>query len=512
MEKIIRKPFFYDITLRDGNQALKQPWNIKEKEIIFNALLKLGVQGAELGFSAASDVDFDAVEHLASLAPKGFAVSTLARAIEYDINKAYESIKKAHNPRIHTFIATSPFSMEYVLKKSPDEVLKKAVDMVSYAKSLLGDRGEVEFSAEHFGDCKDNIDFVLDVLEATVEAGATIVNLPNTVERYRPFAFVDMVKKVVDRVGDRAVVSVHNHNDLGMATATTVESFFAGANQLETSLNGLGERAGNTNMYEVAVALKNCSVDADINFEHIYETALLVESMSDVKIAEKTPLIGDDVLSHRSGIHQDGSIKTKNMKKGAYRPIDPEMIGRKDGELLEFTSQSGKSSVYEIIKSKGMPVSIEEASVLQPILKKIAEESGLVSIDVIINKYKDMFINIEGPFTLLEFKDKERKGTYHIYEVKVEKDGEIFTNICEGDGPIDAVVNMFKDMGNKLSLLDYSQTAFDADEKGSSAYAITTIKIKNLLNDEIIIGKGMAYDTIEANVKAVFSAMNQIDL
>jgi len=308
-----KKPFFYDITLRDGNQALKKPWNTEQKEVIFKELVKLGVQAVEVGFSGSNDMDFEACQHLAGIAPDNVVISGLARAVEKDIVKVADAIKQAAKPRIHTFIAMSSFNMKYVLKKDPMDVRKIAVDAIKYAKSLMGSKGEVQFSVEHFGDCGENISFVVDSLLECVEAGATTLNLPNTVERYRPLEFVKLIQQVKKAMPENVIISVHCHNDLGMATATTVESYFAGAGQLECCLNGLGERAGNTNMYEVAVALHNCGIDVPLNLTQIYETAILVAEMSNVPIYEKAPLIGEDALAHRSGIHQDGALKTQGM-------------------------------------------------------------------------------------------------------------------------------------------------------------------------------------------------------
>ncbi|MBQ3641583.1 2-isopropylmalate synthase, partial [bacterium] len=278
-----RQPFFYDITLRDGNQSLKKPWNTYEKEVIFKYLLELGVQGVEVGFAAASDMDFEACQRLAEIAPDNVVVSALARCVKSDILRAAQAIEKAPKKRIHTFIAMSPFNMQYVLNKSPMEVRQQAIEGVKYAKELMGDEGEVQFSVEHFGDCHENIDFVIESLQEVVKAGATIINLPNTVERTRPKKFVELVEKVYNALPKHVTISVHNHNDLGMATATTVESYFAGAVQLECALNGLGERAGNTNMYEVAVALHNSEVEVPLNLSKIYEIALTISDMSNVK-------------------------------------------------------------------------------------------------------------------------------------------------------------------------------------------------------------------------------------
>ena len=256
--------------------------------------------------------------------------------------------------------------MKYVLQKDPQDLRKMAIDAVKHAKSLMNDKGDVQFSVEHFGDCKDNIGFVIDTLQEIVEAGATTINLPNTVERTRPFEFTSLVRQVYDALPKHVTIAVHCHDDLGMATATTVESYFVGARQLECSLNGLGERAGNTNLYEAAVALYNNGVNVPLNLHKIYETAMIVSEMSHIPIPIQAPLIGPDALAHRSGIHQDGAAKTKGMKKGAYRPIQPSLIGRDDDEKLAFTSQSGKTAVYEIISKAGYPISMQEAIRITP--------------------------------------------------------------------------------------------------------------------------------------------------
>ncbi|WP_246052732.1 2-isopropylmalate synthase LeuA2 [Leptospira semungkisensis] len=371
-----KSPFFMDVTLRDGNQALRKPWNLEEKEIIFKQLLKLGVQGIEVGFASASHQDFEACSHLASLAPENVAISSLSRAVEKEIDLSWEAIRKAPRPRIHIVYPISDFTIRNVLGLTEKQVKENIIRSVSYARKLAGNFGEVQFSGEHFGDSLENMEFTIEAFQAALDAGADVVNLPNTVERYRPYLFVAMVRKVAESLPQGTNISVHTHNDLGMATATTVESFFAGAVQLETALNGLGERAGNTNTYEVAIALHNCGVKVDLNLQAIYETSRIVSRMSQVPIHEKAPLIGEDVVAHRSGIHQDGVSKTKEMKKGAYRAFDANLIGRPEGDRIAFTSQSGKSAVYEILNQSGISISKEEASKLQPILKALSEQSG----------------------------------------------------------------------------------------------------------------------------------------
>ncbi len=388
-------PFFMDVTLRDGNQALRKPWNLDQKETIFKQLLKLGVQGIEVGFASSNSQEFETCSRLSSIAPDNVVISSLSRAVEKEIGISWKAIRHASKPRIHIVYPISDFTIRNVLKLSPEKVLEKISESVFFAKSLVGSKGEVQFSGEHFGDSLENLDFAAEAFRTALNYGADIVNLPNTVERYRPWLFVSMVKAVANMLPENAKISVHTHNDLGMATATTVESYFSGAIQLETALNGLGERAGNTNTYEVAIALHNCGVDVPLNLSAIYETSRLVSYLSDIPIYEKAPLIGEDVISHRSGIHQDGVAKTRHLSKGAYRAFDATLIGRPEGDRIEFTNQSGRSAIFCILKDAGEDITLEQAEKLQPILKRISEDSGrgeltLNEIQLVWNKMKEI--------------------------------------------------------------------------------------------------------------------------
>src|SRR5574344_213002 len=502
-----RKPFFYDLTLRDGNQALKKPWNTQEKEIIFRKLMELGVQGVEVGFAGASDMDFEACKYLSDIAPDNVVISGLARAVKSDIDKVAQAIKNAPKPRIHTFIAMNPLGLEYVLKKPLTEVKKIAVDAVSYAKSLLPDYGEVEFSVEHFGDCRENIDEVIDAVQDIVKAGASVINLPNTVERFRPLEFVEMVRKMKNALPDNVIIAVHCHNDLGMASATTVESYFAGATQLECSLNGLGERAGNTNMYEVAVGLHNSDVDVPLSLNHIYETALLVSEMANVPIWEKAPIIGYDALAHRSGIHQDGVVKTKHLEKGAYIASNPELSGRSEAEKLGFTSQSGKTALYELINSTQYNISMQEAAYLQPFAKHEAEKIGELPLYELVNLYLDKICDVKGDFHLLEFDQVEQNKFKLIFTYKERK----LDTVIKGAGPIDACINGLKKVGFSLNLEHYEQKAIEdlTDEKEKSkAMSILHFNYEG----KNLIARAIDTSTAQANVKAVFNALNLIGM
>lgn len=499
-----RQPFFYDVTLRDGNQALKKPWNMFEKEQVFKRLLKLGVQGIEVGFAGASDMDFEAVQYLAGMAPQNTVISSLARTVKHDLGKAAEAIKGAPKPRIHTFIAMNPLGLEYVLKKPLSEVKKIAVDAVSYAKSILPEHGEVQFSVEHFGDCRENIDEVIDAVQDVVKAGASVINLPNTVERFRPMEFLKMVEKMRNALPEEVMVAVHCHNDLGMASATTVESFFAGATQLECSLNGLGERSGNTNIYEVAVVLHNSGVEVPLNLHKIYGTALRIAELSNVPIWEKAPLVGSDALAHRSGIHQDGAVKTKHLDKGAYRAFNPALIGRNEDEKLGFTSQSGKTAIYEILNSTPYKITMQEAVRLTPVAKSVAEQVGELSVEKLLELYFDEVFTVKGPFKLVDFKQIAE----HKFNLEFTYNDKSFDMIGSGEGTLDACLDALEKAGFPLNLLHYEQVALN-EEKGVKADAMSIIHFGT--DKDFIVARALDHSTAKANVKAIFNGLNLLE-
>ncbi len=504
----MKQPFFYDITLRDGNQALKKPWLIDDKKIIFEKLVELNVQGIEVGFPASSETDFNACVELSKLAPDSMVVSGLARCTKNDIVSAIDAIKYAKIPRVHTFLTLSPFHMKYVLNKDPDVARKIATESVKFAYDNLlkeNPKGQVQFSVEHFGDCRENLDFVIDTLKEIVQMGATVINLPNTVERCRPKNFIQMVERVINELDKSVIVSVHNHNDLGMATATTVEAYFSGAIQLECALNGLGERAGNTNFYEVAVALHNSGIEIPINLSKIYETALTVAQMSKVPIWEKAPLIGSDALAHRSGIHQDGALKTKDMEKGAYRPIHPSLIGRGDDEKIGFTSQSGKTAIFEIINRAGYPISLQEAIRIQPVVKEAAEKIGELPTSKIIDIYFSETFNVKGDFKLENFR--------HINDGKFEFEftykNQPYKTTGVGNGPVDACLNALKTNGFDVKLTHYEQSSLDEEILGAGSTAMSVVHLEDNCGKEVI-GRARHGSTAVANIKAIFNALNII--
>ena len=501
--KLMKEPFFYDTTLRDGNQALKKTWNTDEKQIIFNELIELGVQGIEVGFPIASEMDFNACKLLAKKTPGTVVASVLARANKKDIEAAAEAVKYAKKPRIHTFITMNPLGLKYVLKKDLPTVTQMAIDSVKYAKKLLP-KGEVEFSVEHFGDCRENLPQVIEALEKIVKAGADVINLPNTVERFRPREFTSMVEQVYSALREKAVLSIHCHNDLGMATATTVEGFFSGAAQLETTLNGIGERAGNTNMYEVAVALYNTGVKVPLKMNRFYNSSKLVSNMSKIPVWEKAPIIGSDVLAHRSGIHQDGANKTKGLSKGQYIAFDPRLIGREDGEQLSFTSQSGKSALYTIYQERGYQITHEEIEYLMPFAKTMAEKHGELSFKHLDNLYRHHLCTVKGNYKFSSFNQISNDK----YAVSFSYKDQQIDTIGKGKGPVESCINALLSLGVAISVMKYEQHMMNEKEK-EAAEAMTVMILAK--GDKKIVARAIDRSTNQSNIKAIFNGLNRLE-
>ena len=392
--KTNRKPIFFDVTLRDGNQALRKPWNTEEKKMVFQKLIELNVHGAELGFASASSTDYEACNTLSKIAPESMVVSSLSRAVEREIDLSYQAIKSAFKPRVHIVFPVSKMAIEKVLRIDYTTAKEKALNAIRFARKIISNKTEIQFSGEHFGDSEDNLDFVIDLFSSAIKEGVNVINLPNTVERTRPFHFTSMVEKVIKELSTEAIFSVHTHNDLGMATATTVESYYVGVTQLEVTLNGLGERAGNTSLYEVACALKNCGEQIDLKMEKFFEVAQFVSKMTSIPISEKAPIIGKDIFSHRSGIHQDGVIKTKKDLKNIYGAFSPELVGHGRGHSIFFTSQSGSSVIVDILNQKNIRMSSEDLNSFQLYLKRKSDEQNKsFGEDEIINIYNEYLVS-----------------------------------------------------------------------------------------------------------------------
>jgi 2-isopropylmalate synthase len=282
-----------------------------------------------------------------------------------------------------------------------------------------------------------------------------------------------------------------------------VESFFVGATQLEVALNGLGERCGNTNFYEVAVALHNSGVNTGLHLERIYETAILISQWSGVSIYSRAPLIGAEAIVHRSGIHQDGASKTKDMKKGAYRPIDYSIIGRHQNDSISFTSQSGRTAVYEIITKFGYRLSLAEAAELQPVLKELSEKEGELSAERVLDVFREERVNVNARlvFNNVEVIPDENRFIFHF-----KKDGESIRRSVTAEGPIEAGLILMREINMPVELVKYRQVVVPEKDKLWAGRGLSRILLR--ANGKEEEGRGVSSDTLKANMRALFSGVN----
>lgn len=370
----MRKLHVFDTTLRDGEQSLAATLRPEVKLEIARQLVRLGIDVIEAGFPASSPGDLKAVQAIARDV-KGVVVCGLTRAVRADIDKCWEALQPAESPRIHTGIATSPIHMQHKLRKSPDQVLEMAVDAVSYAKRYVHD---VEFYAEDA--TRSNIDFLKRIFSAVIKAGATVINIPDTVGYITPWQFEQMIVRLREEVPelDGVTISVHCHNDLGMATANSLAGIRAGATQVEGTINGIGERAGNAALEEVIMAIYAHSqaydVQLGINTPEIGRTSRLVAEHTGVGLPNYKPIVGVNAYSHASGIHQDGVLKNPD----TYEIIRPETVGMSASKLV-LTSRSGRHALRARLEQLGHIVHQERFGTLYERFLELADTQGQVN-------------------------------------------------------------------------------------------------------------------------------------
>lgn len=496
------KILIFDTTLRDGEQSPGASMNTAEKLRLAVQLEKLGVDIIEAGFPAASDGDFDAVSKIAEKL-KGTEIAGLARTSKQDIDRAWGAIQHAAKPRIHTFIATSDIHLKYKLKMSRDEVIQTTVDSVRYAKSLTQN---VEFSAED-GSRSDR-DFLCKVFEAAVGAGATTINLPDTVGYAVPEEFTDLVKYVIAHTPNlhEAVLSVHCHNDLGLATSNTIAALNAGARQAEVTINGIGERAGNTSLEEVIMALHTrpnyFPLSTGIKTDQIYPTSRLVSMITGIMVQPNKAIVGANAFAHEAGIHQDGVLKNPM----TYEIMKPETIGLSTNKLV-LGKHSGRAALRSRLKELGYDLSDEELKIVFKKFKELSDKKkNLVDedLEVIVTesilRTKDIFqleyLHVSSGTTVLP-----------MASVQLLINGKSVRGAGYGNGPIDAVFeSIAKLTGTESELLRFSVSAITG---GTDAQGEVTVRLKE--NGLIALGIGADPDIITASAKAYINGLNRME-
>ncbi len=497
----MRKLYLFDTTLRDGEQSLGITLNVKEKLEIGRQLVRLGVDVIEAGFPASSPGDMEAVEQISSEV-KGAIICGLSRAVQEDIDCCARALRKAEHPRIHTGIAVSRLHMERKLNLTPDQVIEKSVAAVKHARKYVGD---VEFYAEDA--FRSDREFLVRVLEKVIQAGATVVNIPDTVGYATPWEYGELISYVMNNVSniDKAVVSIHCHNDLGMATANSLAGVKAGASQVEGTINGIGERAGNTSLEEVIMAIytqpERYGVELEVNTREISAASRLVSRISGVPVPGHKAIVGSNAFMHASGIHQDGVLK----EKSTYEIINPEDIGIPRNNII-LSARSGRHALKHRLEELGYS---PEKSKMEEVYRKLLQLAD--QKQEIFDEDLHALMGSNGGDTngKIVFKGISVSTTGECNAtatITLEMKGETVTDAACGNGPVDAVFKaIHRVLAKPVYLEDYT---IKSVSRGSEALGDATVKLR--YQDSLVVGRGISTDIIEASAKAYVNALSKI--
>lgn len=494
----------FDTTLRDGEQAPGNSMHASEKSELSAQLEKLGVDIIEAGFAAASAGDFDSIKEIAE-ARKDCVVCSLARCKKADIDLAYEALKNAAvPPRIHVFIATSPIHMEYKLKLTPDEVLSAIAENVAYARKKVSD---VQFSCEDA--TRSDMDFLIKAVSRAIENGATTINIPDTVGYSHPEEIEGIFTRLLNEVkgADKAVFAVHCHNDLGLAVANSLAAVKAGAGQVECTLNGIGERAGNAALEEIVMALKTrkdyYDADTRVVTKQIYSSSMLLSTITGVKIHPTKPIVGKNAFSHEAGIHQHGMLENKK----TYEIMEPSAVGIIQNNLI-LGKHSGKHAFREYLTGMGIEVGDDDLNILFEKFKTVADRKKTVThkdIEYLVSHTNSTRIkkkySLEN-YGITTIKNGEALATITL----LDADGSKKSENAAGDGPIDASFKAINAIiGKDFKLIDWSVNAIT---EGKDALGAATLRLS--CDGVEAAGRGVSTDTVEASLLAYLNGINKL--
>jgi 2-isopropylmalate synthase len=493
----------FDTTLRDGEQSPGASMTKDEKVRIAKALERMRVDVIEAGFPIASPGDFEAVRAVASTI-KDSTVCGLSRALDKDIERAGEAIKPANSGRIHTFIATSPIHMKMKLRMDPDQVLEQAVAAVKKARQYTDN---VEFSPEDAG--RSEPDFLCRVLEAVIDAGAGTLNIPDTVGYNVPEQFGGLIHELRERIpnSDKAIFSVHCHNDLGLAVANSLSAVMNGARQVECTINGLGERAGNASLEEVVMAVKTrkdifpCNVD-HLDTTQIVSTSRLVSGITGFAVQPNKAIVGANAFAHESGIHQDGVLKSRE----TYEIMRAQDVGWSDNRMV-LGKHSGRNAFKTRLKELGVEFESEaELNDAFARFKELADKKHEIYDDDLQALVTEAMESDSEKIRLVSLKVCSETGETPHAEITVDVDGEEHSASAEGGGPVDASFRALEEIFNSGSeLLLYSVNNITS---GTDAQGEVTARLKK--NGRIVNGQGADTDIVIASAKAYINALNKI--
>ncbi len=493
------KVFVFDTTLRDGEQVPGCQLNTIEKIEVARALEKLGVDIIEAGFPISSPGDFNSVVDI-SKAVTWPTICALTRAVEKDIEVAADALKYAKKKRIHTGIGTSYYHIKYKFKSNEDEIIERAMKAVKYAKKFVED---VEFYAEDAG--RTDNEYLARVVEAVIKAGATVVNIPDTTGYCLPTEYGEKIKFLKENVKgiDKAIISTHCHNDLGMATANTVTGIMNGARQVEVTINGIGERAGNTSLEEVTMILrshKELGLDTNINSRNIYQTSRLVSTLMNMPVQPNKAIVGRNAFAHSSGIHQDGVLK----KRENYEIIDPVEVGINESSIV-LTARSGRAALKHRLHILGFDLDKEKLEKTYNEFLKLADKKKEVKDDDLALLVGDLRKQ-DRRIKLDYLQVLTGKGIKPVANIVLDIAGEKFEASSSGNGPVDAAIQAVKQILRRKVVLE--EFLIQAITRGSDDVGKVHIQIAH--NGRIHYGFGANTDIVTASVEAFIDAINKI--
>ena len=531
--EIKKAPIWCSVDLRDGNQALINPMTVEEKLKMFNLLIELGFKEIEVGFPSASQIEFDFLRTLVenNLIPVGVKIQVLTQATPHLIQKTFEALEGVKEAIVHIYNSTSILQRDVVFNMSKDEIKSIAVDgtklVKEHAKSFNG-KLYLEYSPESFTGTE--VDYALEVCEAVLDAweatneNKVIINLPSTVEMDTPNVFADQIEWMVKNFSNRnrIILSVHPHNDRGTGVATAELAMLAGADRIEGTLFGNGERTGNVDILNLAYNMFSHGIDPKLQLDNINKIIDVYEKCCKIPVHIRHPYAGELVFTAFSGSHQDAI--NKGMKKYLernndiwevpYLPIDPSDLGREYEALVRINSQSGKGGVAFVLESHfgyKMPKNMHKE--FGAIIQKVTEKCGEISPMVIMEKFKEEYLDVVGPFKLLKLKIEDSDSiNIECQNTKISVtflfNGEEKSLIAEGNGPIDSLKKaLIKSNLVETTILDYGEHSLG---EGSEAKAAAYVEMKRLDNSKVTFGVGVDSNITIASIKAVFSAINRL--
>jgi len=494
--RIIR---IFDTTLRDGEQSPGASMTVDEKIQIAKQLARLGVDVIEAGFAISSQGDFDAIKRIGDEV-EGPVICSLARAKEEDIKRAWEALKDARKKRIHTFHSTSDIHLKYQFRVSREEALKRSVAMVRLARSFVDD---VEFSP--MDATRTDASYLLDVVDAVVEAGAGTVNIPDTVGYAMPDEFGKMIKAIKERIGGRAVISVHCHNDLGLAVANSLSAIINGAGQVECTINGIGERAGNCSMEEVVMSLRTrrdfFNADTNITTEEIIRSSRLVTKITGIPVQPNKAIVGANAFAHESGIHQDGLLKEKT----TYEIMRPESIGLQSTKLV-LGKHSGRHAFKARLKELGYDLTPEDIESAFVKLKRLADQKKYIFDEDIETLISEEISKTPEIYRLVGLSVSSGMKKEPKAAIRMKVKGRVVRKTATGDGPVDAAYKAIASITKTKSILQ----KFEVKGITGGTDALGEVMVSLEENGKTVRGNGADTDIIVAAAKAYINALNKL--